>query len=862
MMQQYLRLKAQHSDMLMFYRMGDFYELFFDDAERAAKILGITLTQRGSSAGEPIKMAGVPYHAAEQYLAKLIKQGESVAICEQVGDPATSKGPVERAVTRIVTPGTLTDAALLEDKRDCILMAVFVDKAALGLAWLNLAAGQFRVMEIAPDNLFSELERLQPAEILWPEGVALPESLDKKWLFKRLADWQFDADSTLDTLISQFNTHDLSGFGCDDLPLSLRAAGALLNYARLTQGTQMDHITAIQAERDHLTVRMDAATRRNLEISETIRGESSPTLLSLLDTCATNMGSRLLQYWLHHPLRDRMTIQHRQAGVAVLIETNGENKYVAVRNSLKQIADIERITARIALKSARPRDLSGLRDSLLQLPEVVAVLDDCTDATLIKQLYDTLQVDEALVQLLTHSLQQEPSVVLREGGVIADQYDAELDELRTMQNNCGEFLLQLEQKEKERTGIPNLKVEYNRVHGFYIEVTHAHLDKVPDDYRRRQTLKNAERYVTPELKAFEDKALSAKDRALAREKYLYEALLNQLAAYIAQLQMIATSVAELDVLATFAERAQTLGYTLPVLTEQNSIEIKAGRHPVVERQVDPFIANDTQLGVGDYGHRQMLMITGPNMGGKSTYMRQVALIALLAHCGSYVPAESARLCILDQIFTRIGAADDLAGGRSTFMVEMTETANILNNATAQSLVLMDEVGRGTATFDGLALAFSIARYLLRKNQSYTLFATHYFELTQLVQEFKQVHNVHLDAVEHKNHIVFLHQLAEGPASQSYGLQVAALAGVPGTVIQSARKHLNRLEQNSLRDSDQLDLFMDEPAEDVSVCSESIAVEQAPHPAIQLLKDLNPDGLTPRQALDQLYQLKDAVDDEG
>ncbi len=859
MMQQYFRLKAQHADMLMFYRMGDFYELFYDDAEKAAKILGITLTQRGISGDEPIKMAGVPYHAAEQYLAKLIKQGESVAICEQVGDPATSKGPVERAVTRIVTPGTLTDAALLDDKRECILLAVFAENASLGLAWLNLAAGQFRVMEISQDNLVSELERLRPAEILWPEGTPIPDTLDKKWILKRLADWQFDADSTMDALISQFNTHDLSGFGCDDLPLSLRAAGALLNYARLTQGTQMDHITAIQAERGHVYVRMDAATRRNLEISETIRGESSPTLFSLLDTCATNMGSRLLQYWLHHPLRDRVVIQNRLDSIAALIDTNGENKYEPLRNGLKHIADIERITARIALKSARPRDLSGLRDSLQRLPELVAVISEC-EGIQILHLHDTLVPDDALVQLLTRSLQHEPSVVLREGGVIADQYDAELDELRTLQNNCGEFLLQLEQKEKERTGIPNLKVEYNRVHGFYIEVTHAHIDKVPDNYRRRQTLKNAERYVTPELKAFEDKALSAKDRALAREKYLYDVLIATLAKYIVSLQTIASSIAELDVLATLAERAQLLGYTMPILADQANIEINTGRHPVVERQVDPFIANETHLGVGDNGHRQMLIITGPNMGGKSTYMRQVALIALLAHCGSYVPAQSAKLCMLDQIFTRIGAADDLAGGRSTFMVEMTETANILNNATAESLVLMDEVGRGTATFDGLALAFSIARYLLKRNRSYTLFATHYFELTQLAQEFKQVHNVHLDAVEHKHHIVFLHQLAEGPASQSYGLQVAALAGVPGSVIQSARKHLNKLEQDSLRDTDQLDLFLGEP-ENVQNMQTNPAKPVEEHPVIQLLQDLNPDNLSPRQALEKLYQLKSSVNSD-
>tara|TARA_R110002073_G_scaffold302015_3_gene469606 strand:- start:8 stop:2605 length:2598 start_codon:yes stop_codon:yes gene_type:complete len=852
MMQQYLRIKAQHADMLMFYRMGDFYELFFDDAEKASKLLGITLTRRGSSAGEPIKMAGVPYHAAEQYLAKLVKLGESVAICEQVGDPATSKGPVAREVERIVTPGTLTDAALLEDKQDCILLALFIHESTLGLAWLNLAAGQLRVMETSPNNLISELERLQPSEILWPESLTRPETLDDKWVLKRLPTWHFDVDSALNTLTRQFETHDLSGFGCEDLSVSLRAAGALLEYTRLTQGTNVTHITTLQAERDSIYIRMDAATRRNLEISETIRGERSPTLLSLLDTCSTNMGSRLLQYWLHHPLRDRTVIQNRLDGVADLIGKNEQNVFLAVRDGLRHIADIERITARIALKSARPRDLSGLRDSLKQLPEVVSTITACTSER-IYQLQQGITADPVLVNLLEKSLRQEPSVVLREGGVIADGYDGELDELRALQSNCGEFLLQLEIKEKARTGIPNLKVEYNRVHGFYIEVTHTHSEKIPDDYRRRQTLKNAERYVTPELKTFEDKALSAQDQALAREKYLYDTLLNTLAQYINPLQLIASSVAEIDVLSTFAERAQCLGYIAPVFTLEAVIEIDTGRHPVVENQVDNFIANDIQLGVIDHEQRQMLIITGPNMGGKSTYMRQVALTVLLAHCGSFVPAKAVRLGVLDQIFTRIGAADDLAGGRSTFMVEMTETANILHNATAQSLVLMDEVGRGTSTFDGLALAFAIARHLLIKNLSYTLFATHYFELTKLAEQFKQARNVHLDAVEHKHHIVFLHQVAEGPASQSYGLQVAALAGVPESVIKTAKKHLIKLEQESTQKSTQLDLFSITP---------DIEVENPPeHPIVALLHDISPDELSPRQALEKLYLLKNTVDDE-
>jgi len=851
MMQQYLRIKAQHPDMLMFYRMGDFYELFFDDAEKAAKLLGITLTQRGASAGEPIKMAGVPYHAAEQYLAKLVKSGESVAICEQVGDPATSKGPVAREVTRIITPGTLTDAALLEDKRDCILMALLVHESTLGLAWLNLAAGQLRVMETSPQNLLSELERLQPSEILLPESLKHAEIQGKNWALKRLPLWQFDRDTAISNLTRQFETHDLSGFGCEDLPIALCAAGALLEYTRLTQGSTALPITSLQAERDSIYIRMDAATRRNLEISETIRGERSPTLLSLLDTCSTNMGSRLLQFWLHHPLRDHGAIQKRLDSVAALIGESGQGNYFAVRDPLRHIVDIERITARIALKSARPRDLSGLRDSLKLLPEVIQALTNGSSER-ISQLIQAIQIEPTLVELLSKSLLEEPGVVLREGNVIANGYDAELDELRALQNNCGEFLLQLEIREKERTGIPNLKVEYNRVHGFYIEVTHAHSEKIPADYRRRQTLKSAERYITPELKAFEDKALSAQDRALAREKYLYDELLNSLLRYIHPLQKMAVSIAEIDVLCAFAERAQVLDYTAPYLSHEEIFEIDTGRHPVVENQVENFVANDVQLGADNTGKPQMLIITGPNMGGKSTYMRQIALIALLVHCGCYVPAKKVRMGLLDQIFTRIGAADDLASGRSTFMVEMTETANILHNATAQSLVLMDEVGRGTSTFDGLALAFAIARHLLRKNRSFTLFATHYFELTKLSEEFKQIQNVHLDAVEYKHRIVFLHKVAEGPASQSYGLQVAALAGVPESVIKVARKHLIKLEQESVKKKPQLDLFS------FSIPEPEEAIRQE-HPVIAMLQNLSPDELSPRQALEQLYLLKKATD---
>ena len=853
MMQQYLNLKSQHPDMLMFYRMGDFYELFFDDAEKAAKLLGITLTQRGSSAGEPIKMAGVPYHAAEQYLAKLVKLGESVVLCEQVGDPATSKGPVAREVTRIYTPGTLTDAAFLEDKRDCILLAMLVREETVGLAWLNLAAGQLRVTETSQQNLSSELERIRPAEILIPESLAIPETQRPHSVLKRIPDWQFDHDSAIQALTRQLATQSLSGFGCDDLFIAMAAAGALLEYIHLTQSTKVCPVTSLHAEFDTAYVRMDVSTRRNLEISETLRGEQSPTLLSLLDTCSTNMGSRLMQFWLHRPLRDARVIQNRLDCVTAFLGNSASNYYVPTRILLRKFADIERIAARIALQSARPRDLSGLRDSLKLIPELNEILTPCHSEAL-QPLIQIFQIDAAWMNCLKESLLEEPATVLREGNVIADGYDTELDELRALQNNCGEFLLQLEIREKERTGIPSLKVEYNRVHGFYIEVTHAHSEKIPIDYRRRQTLKNAERYITPELKAFEDKALSARDRALAREKQLYQELLHQLQPFVPILQKLSASIAEIDVLCAFAERARTLDYVQPQLSEENIFNIDAGRHPVVESQVEHFVANDIDLS-GEFDQKpQMLLITGPNMGGKSTYMRQAALIALLAHCGSYVPAKQAQLGMLDQIFTRIGASDDLASGRSTFMVEMTETANILHHATQRSLVLMDEVGRGTSTFDGLALAFAIARHLATHNRSLTLFATHYFELTKLAEEFPQIHNVHLSAAEYKNHIVFLHKVTEGPANQSYGLQVAALAGVPGNVIKVARNHLVQLEQDSLRKNIQPDLFSIQSLETVESTPQYTRV-------IAMLEALSPDELTPKQALEKIYTLKKSLEDD-
>jgi len=834
MMQQYLRIKAEHPDMLLFYRMGDFYELFHDDAVRAAKLLDITLTQRGASNGAPIKMAGVPYHAAEQYLARLVKLGQSVAICEQIGDPATSKGPVDRKVVRIVTPGTVTDSALLEEKRDSLLLALHEHQGKLGLAWLNLASGQFFVCETKPENLPAELERLQPSEILHAENSASPQINVPK---KTLPDWHFELETSRRALCQQFATLDLAGFGCDEMTAGLEAAGALLGYARLTQGQAISHIRSLQVYSADRYVRMDAATRRNLEITQTLRGEAAPTLLSQLDRCATNMGSRLLHHWLHHPLRDRTILRARLDAVAGLGDLHHK-----VHELLKPCVDVERITARIALRSARPRDLSGLRDTFAQLPQLHGTLAAC-NAPLVDTLTDALQAEARLVAILRDSLRAEPSSVLREGGVIADGHDAELDELRGIQTNCGDFLLALEARERARTGIATLKVEYNRVHGFYIEVSQAQSVNVPDDYRRRQTLKNAERYITPELKTFEDKALSANERALAREKFLYEQLLDQLAPFIPQLQRIAAAIAELDVLATFAERAATLKFSAPQFSDEMQIGIIQGRHPVVEAQVDTFTPNDTTLNE----KRRMLLITGPNMGGKSTYMRQVALIALLAHCGSFVPAQAATLGEIDQIFTRIGASDDLASGRSTFMVEMTEAANILHNATEKSLVLVDEIGRGTSTFDGLALAYAIARHLLEKNRSYALFATHYFELTRLSDEFSQLSNVHLTAIEHQHSIVFLHSVNEGAASQSYGLQVAALAGVPNEVIRAAKKQLRVLEQNSAAQNPQGDLF-----------DHKTVVEPEEHPVLQPLRDLQPDELSPKEALEKLYQLKKLV----
>ena len=851
-MQQWLNQKSTHADKLLFFRMGDFYELFYEDAETAARLLDITLTARGQSAGKPIPMAGIPYHAAEGYLAKLVKLGVSVAICEQIGDPALAKGPVERAVTRIVTPGTLTDANLLDDKRESLLLALCIDRQRAGLAWLNLANGELRLMETSVEALPAHFERLRPAELLLPDAMrdtvraGLPET---RAVIQHLPDWHFDTRAAAHALAEHYGSRDLAGFGIESEELALAAAGALYRYAQATQLQALAHLTSLSVEREGAFLRLDAATRRNLEITETLRGEASPTLLSLLDTCATSMGSRWLRHCLHHPLTDRSIARARHDALSDLlgnlVGTAGHSHFAELSKALTGFADIERITARIALKSARPRDLSSLRDSLARLDDIRAKVGagDTAISTLLRELQTALATPLACVSLLQQAIALEPAALLREGGVIAAGYSAALDELRAIQDNCGAFLIELETRERARSGISTLKVEFNRVHGFYIEVTHANVEKIPDDYRRRQTLKNAERYITPELKAFEDKALSANERALALERQLWDELLGALAIHIPPLQRIARAIAEVDGLAALAAAAARYDYARPDFCNESVIDIEGGRHPVVERQISDsstsFIANNTRFSAT----RRMLLITGPNMGGKSTYMRQAALIALLAHCGSFVPATRCRLGPIDAIYTRIGASDDLASGRSTFMVEMTEAAAILNGATDKSLVLMDEIGRGTSTFDGVALAFAIARHLIEKNRAWTLFSTHYFELTRLAQDYPLCANIHLDAVEHGHKVIFLHAVEDGPASQSYGLQVAALAGMPPAVVREARRHLALLENREAGSSTQPDLFATAPP-----------LPEPPHPALDALRDLQPDELSPREALEKLYEL--------
>jgi DNA mismatch repair protein MutS len=871
MMQQYLRIKAHHPATLLFYRMGDFYELFFDDAEKAARLLGITLTQRGASNGAPVKMAGVPFHAADQYLAKLVKLGESVAICEQIGDPATSKGPVERKVLRIVTPGTLTDSDLLPEKSERPLLAICRvaqrKTVTIGLAWLSMASGTLKFMEFAGEiksvdnRLKQELERIAPAEILLPENSENGESAalhghdcGKSTVVPA---WHFDIPGGEKALLAQLAVSTLSGFGAEGLSAAIGAAGALLRYAQSTQGKGLQHVRTLTVESENEFIGLDAATRRNLELTETIRGQDgsamSPTLFSLLDHCRTAMGSRLLRHWLHHARRDRTIAQARHAAINAMMRTDA---CAGISATLAAVPDIERITTRIALLSARPRDLVGLRNGLQKLPVLRAYVAMCAkdaNADLLESIEDELVTPAECLDLIERAIAAEPAAMVRDGGVIAPGFDAELDELRALSENAGQFLLDLEIRERARTGIANLRVEYNKVHGFYIEVTHGQTDKVPDDYRRRQTLKNAERYITPELKAFEDKALSAQERALAREKYLYEKLLQDLAPHIGDLQRIAFALAQIDTLAALADHALRHGWCAPHLVAEPVISIGQGRHPVVENTIERFIANDCDLSA----ERKLLLITGPNMGGKSTYMRQVALITLLAYIGSFVPASSATIGPIDRIFTRIGAADDLAGGRSTFMVEMIESAAILNNATEHSLVLMDEVGRGTSTFDGLALAWSIARHLIENTRSFTLFATHYFELTQLPDTHSTAANVHLSAVEHKDSIVFLHAVQPGPASQSYGLQVAQLAGVPPSVIRAARKHLAALEAHSIQSTLQFDLFAAASATQSNTDQEpaETSVSQANTALLQALADIDPNALSPREALEKLYQLK-------
>ncbi|HEY0490610.1 MAG TPA: DNA mismatch repair protein MutS [Telluria sp.] len=858
MMQQYLRIKADYPTMLVFYRMGDFYELFHEDAEKAARVLGITLTARGASNGTPIKMCGVPFHSLDGYLAKLVKLGESCAICEQIGDPATSKGPVERKVLRVVTPGTLTDSDLLPEKAERPLLAVCMISqrkvVTTGLAWMSLASGAVKLMEFSGDSrtvgarLQHELERIVPAEILCGDGAELAPEHEIAHT-QRVPDWHFDVVGGHKALLDQLNVATLTGFGADGLGAAFGAAGALLRYAQATQGRGLQHVRSLSTETETEFIGLDAATRRNLELTETIRGQESPTLFSLLDHCRTAMGSRMLRHWLHHARRDQGVARARHAAIGSLAETDASG---TLSHTLAQVPDIERITTRIALLTARPRDLASLRDGLKQLPALRHAMQRSFvpgEDSLLATIHSAIATPDACLDLLQRAVAEEPAAMVRDGGVFARGFDAELDELRGLSENAGQFLVDLETRERARTGIANLRVEYNRVHGFYIEVTNGQTDKVPEDYRRRQTLKNAERYITPELKVFEDKALSAQDKALVREKLLYDQLLADLAPHIGILQTISQGLAQLDTLTALAVHALQHHWVAPVLVAEPCLDIREGRHPVVENQIERFIANDCQLN----DERRLLLITGPNMGGKSTFMRQVALITLLAYIGSYVPAASATIGPIDRIFTRIGATDDLAGGRSTFMVEMTESAAILNGATEHSLVLMDEVGRGTSTFDGLALAWAIARHLIDASRSFTLFATHYFELTQLPDTHPSAANVHLSAVEHKDSIVFLHAVQAGPASQSYGLQVAQLAGVPQPVIKAARKHLARLESQALDRTTQLDLFAlpcvepgDEPADAPAAVSGEL---------LAALDGIDPDALTPREALEQLYALK-------
>jgi DNA mismatch repair protein MutS len=850
MMQQYLRIKAQHPDVLLFYRMGDFYEMFYEDARRAAQILDIALTQRGASAGAPIPMAGVPVATLDTYLARLVRRGESVAICEQRGDPGKNKGPMEREVVRIVTPGTVTDSALLEERRDNLLAAVYGSHGRFGLAWLDLSAGRFSVMEVAGlAALDAELERLRPAELLAADGAQ--PSQDRSWRLR--PPWHFEPDAAARALTEQFQVRDLAGFGCADKPLAISAAGGLLAYVRETQKSALPHLRSISTEERDEALIMDPATRRNLELDESLAGAPELTLAGIFDRTATPMGGRTLRRWLHRPLRDRGILRARYQAVSTLLD---DARHAALAESLRSIGDLERILARIALRSARPRDLAQLRAALAALPALRRTLDATgaqAGSSLLAQLAGELSDHDDEHALLARALVESPPHVLRDGGVICAGYDPELDELRLLGSNTEQFLLDLERRERERSGLSSLKLGFNRVQGFFIEVSRSQAAKVPAEYLRRQTVKSAERFITPELKAFEDKVLGARDRSLAREKELYEGLLDFLIGRLPALQQTTVSIAQIDVLACFAERAATLDCVRPELAEEPMLIIEGGRHPVVEHAGrEPFVPNDLRFDES----RRMLIITGPNMGGKSTYMRQTALIAILAHAGCFVPACARMAMSAVWRITRIGASDDLAGGRSTFMLEMTETANILNNATDKSLVLMDEVGRGTSTFDGLSLAWACAAFIAAKIRAFTLFATHYFELTSLAGEAPGVVNVHVEAVEHGDKLVFLHSVREGPANQSYGLQVAALAGIPKSVTAQARRYLTELERerDALRKS-----ASPQPELPLFVAADSPA-PPAQSAALEALRAIDPNALSPREALDLLFRLQQL--DEG
>ena len=844
-MQQYLQLKAQHPNVLLFYRMGDFYELFYEDAEEAAARLDITLTARGRSAGRPIPMAGVPFHAVEGYLAKLVEQGRSVAICEQVGDPSTAKGPVERRVERIVTPGTLAEDALLPPDRDSVLAGVAPAVSAWAVAWLNLTSGEFAVAMAADlEELSATLARLGAAEVLAPEGASI--ALEAPWQHRDPL--EFDAELGQRHLADHFGTADLAAFGFGDIghdgdgsagaaqAAQIGAASAVLRYAQAARCQDLSFVDRLTPAAAADVVLIDPHTRRNLEIDERLGGGSAGTLFAVMNRTATPMGARKLRAWLHAPVRRRATVASRLAG-AEAIRAAGDATRLG--EDLAEIGDLERITSRIALGNASPRDLAKLRAGLDALPELREKVAALGEADLAAR-FERLPAFDGERAELRQALVATPPATIRDGGVFAPGYDAELDRLHGLTENAAEWLRALEARERARTGVANLKVGYNRVHGYFIELAKSAASAAPPDYVRRQTLKGAERYITPELKRFEDESLTAQAQALKRERQLYETLLGKLQAALPGLRDAARQVARLDVLACYAIVAERDGLTAPTLTDEPGLQVAAGRHPVVEATADaPFVPNDLTLD----DSRRLLVITGPNMGGKSTYMRQAALIVLLAYAGSFVPAAEARIGPVDRIFTRIGAADDLAGGRSTFMVEMSETAHILHNASSESLVLLDEIGRGTSTYDGLALAWATADHIARHIRALTLFATHYFELTSLADEVEGVANVHLDAVEHRGEVVFLHSVREGPARQSYGIEVARLAGVPQTVLTAARERLMALEDRHRQAAApaQEDLFT--PAQDAG---KAVAAR---------LRALEPDQLSPREALAALYELQ-------